>query len=48
MKFNFIVKWYEYNLTKRSSRRFFTALGASIYQWYLWFAHDIHSIIYDL
>lgn len=35
MKKRFEVRWYELDLPKRKSRKFFTELGAEIFKWYL-------------
>lgn len=40
MKRRFEVRWYELNLTKRKSRKFFTEWGANLFVWYLKYYND--------
>ena len=46
MKFKFIVKWYDFNLTELQSRKFFTETGASLFIWYLNHYYDVTAKMY--
>ena len=35
MRYNYELRWYEFNLTHQQSRKFFTELGAKLYKLYL-------------
>ena len=35
MRYNYEVRWYEFNLTERCSRKFFTEIGARLFAWYV-------------
>ena len=35
MRLNYEVRWYEFNLTERCSRKFFTEIGARLFAWYV-------------
>lgn len=35
MERKYIVRWYEYNLTRERNRKFFTEAGASFFAWYI-------------
>lgn len=48
MNWKYEVRWYEFNLTEMQSRKFFTALGAEIYQWYLLHFCGAVAKIYEL
>lgn len=41
------VRWYEYNLTTPRKRKFFTEIGACIFQLWLLCANGEKSIIYE-
>jgi hypothetical protein len=47
MRFKFIVKWYDFNLTEMRSRRFFTEIGASLFVWYLNYFEDVVAKMYN-
>ena len=35
MRYNYELRWYEFNLTEMQSRKFFTEIGAKLYKLYL-------------
>lgn len=41
MKRKYEVRWYELNLTKEKSRKFFTAIGAALFVAYLETYEDV-------
>lgn len=41
MKRKYEVRWYELNLTKEKSRKFFTAIGAALFAAYLETYEDV-------
>lgn len=41
MKRKYEVRWYELNLTKERSRKFFTAIGAALFAAYLETYEDV-------
>lgn len=45
MKRKYEVEWYEFNLTERRSRKFFTEGIASLYAWWIEFKYDINTRI---
>lgn len=45
MKRKYEVEWYEFNLTERKSRKFFTEAFASLYAWWIEFKYDINTRI---
>lgn len=40
------VRWYHYNLTEADCRKFFTEIGARLYQWYLKMRYNEDAKIY--
>jgi hypothetical protein len=48
MRWNYEVRWYEFNLTERRSRKFFTELGAGLYKWYLGYCKGAIAKIYEI
>lgn len=46
MKRNYEVRWYEYNLTQESRRKFFTEVGANFFAWWMEFKYDVKTMIY--
>ena len=47
MRYKYVVRWYEYNLTNMKCRNFFTVIGASIYKWYLQYCKKINALMYE-
>lgn len=48
MRWNYEVRWYEFNLTERRSRKFFTELGAKLYKLYLEHFEGAVAKIYEI
>lgn len=48
MKRKFEVRWYELNLTKEKSRKFFTEWGAIIFMAYLEAYEDVEPYIRNI
>lgn len=48
MKRRFVVKWYEFNLTKVKYRKFFTEIGAEFFKWYLLYFKGAIAKIYEI
>lgn len=48
IRHNYEVRWYEFNLTVRMSRKFFTEVGANLFAWYMGFFHGAITKIYDI
>jgi hypothetical protein len=48
MRYNYEVRWYEWNLTKQKSRKFFTEMGASFFAWYKEFFFGAVTKIYEI
>ena len=48
MRRKYILKWYEYNLTKPRNKRFFTLVGACAYQFYLRVLRKTYSKLYEI
>lgn len=48
MKHNYEVRWYEFNLTERRSRKFFTEIGARIFAWYVETFNGAVTKIYEI
>lgn len=48
MRYKYEVRWYEFNLTEQQSRKFFTEIGAEIYQWYLLHFRGAIAKIYEI
>lgn len=48
MKYKYEVRWYEFNLTQKRSRKFFTETGASLFAWYLEHFHGVVAKIYAI
>lgn len=44
----YIVRYYEYNLTQRRNKRFFTLTGALLFQWYLKLIKKTDSRLYEI
>ena len=47
MERRFEVRWYEYNLTRKKSRKFFTGWGASLFQWWLSYFYGETAKVYE-
>jgi hypothetical protein len=45
MKRKYEVEWYELNLTKRKSRKFFTEPAALLFAWWIEYTQDINTRI---
>lgn len=48
MKYQYEVRWYEFNLTHQQSLQFFTRAGAVFYKWYLEHFEGAIAKIYEL
>ena len=48
LRFNYEVRWYEFNLTERRSRRFITKTGALLYCFWLEHWHGAVAKIYTI
>lgn len=48
MKHKYEVRWYEFNLTQRMYRKFFTEIGAVVFKWYLERFCDAYAKIYEI
>lgn len=48
MKRRYAVEWYEYDLTRKRTKKFFTEMGASLYVWYLRNYRFATAIIYEI
>ena len=48
LRFNYEVRWYEFNLTERRSRRFITETGALLYCFWLEHWHGAVAKIYPI
>lgn len=48
MRWNYEVRWYEFNMTERRSRKFVTETGASLFAWYLGFFFGAITKIYEI
>lgn len=48
LRFNYEVRWYEFNLTERRSRRFITKTGALLYCFWLEHWHGAVAKIYPI
>lgn len=48
IRFRYEVRWYEFNLTERKSRKFFTELGAKFFAWYMETYEGAVTKIYEL
>ena len=47
MRYNYQVRWYEYNLTQPRSRNFFTEIGAPAFRLYKKFVTKEKTILYE-
>lgn len=48
MRHNYEVRWYEFNLTEKRSRKFFTEIGAELYKLYLGHFKGAIAKIYEI
>lgn len=48
MKREYRVEWYDFNLTQKKSRKFFTETGASLFVWYLHQFYDVAAKVYRI
>lgn len=48
MRWNYEVRWYEFNLTESCSRKFFTEIGAKLYKLYLEHFEGAVAKIYEI
>ncbi len=48
MRLNYEVRWYEFNLTERRSRKFFTEIGAAMFAAYLEVYENVKPKILEL
>ena len=48
IRFNYEVRWYEFNLTEMRKRRFFTETGAYLFRFYLEHWHGAVAKIYPI
>ena len=45
MKKKYEVRWYEHNLTREKTRRFFTEVFANFYAWWIEYKYDVKTRI---
>lgn len=48
IRFRYEVRWYEFNLTERQSRKFFTEIGAAMFAAYLEVYENVKPKILEL
>ena len=48
MRYNYELRWYEFNLTEMQSRKFFTEIGAELFKWYLGYFEGAIAKIYEI
>lgn len=48
IRFNYEVRWYEFNLTERRSRKFFTEVGARLFALYAETFNGAITKIYEI
>lgn len=46
MRRRFIVKWYEYDLTRVMCRKFFTEIAARVYMMWIEYKENVHAKLY--